>query len=124
MRTNSMVRQPPPHVAHPAVPPLAPLPLITCPTVPPLAHLRWTSIGRTQDEKILKKLQNSTGRVGSSANTTLGSTDTIQTSIGRTHCSKKCSFGLGLLSIIWSGLPIQLKSYRYLKDFYQNKSMQ
>ncbi|MBA0666474.1 hypothetical protein Goklo_002879 [Gossypium klotzschianum] len=35
----------------------------------------WTSIGRTQDEKILKKLQNSTGRTGSS-------TDTTRTSIG------------------------------------------
>ncbi|MBA0792342.1 hypothetical protein Gohar_016850 [Gossypium harknessii] len=67
---------------------------------------RWTSIGRTQDEKTLKKLQNSAGRVGSSTDTTLGSTDTIRTSIGRTHCSKQCSFGLGLLSIILPGLLI------------------
>ncbi|MFQ6657598.1 hypothetical protein Gotur_027206 [Gossypium turneri] len=125
MRNNSMVRQPLPHVAHPAVPPLAPPPPVTCLVeTPPLPTTelsqripvdksegllpihRWTSIGRTQDEKTLKKLQNSAGRVGSSTDTTLGSTDTIRTSIGRTHCSKQCSFGLGLLSIILFGLLI------------------
>ncbi|MBA0779709.1 hypothetical protein Gotri_003923, partial [Gossypium trilobum] len=33
----------------------------------------------------LKRLQNSTGRTGSFIDTTLGSTDTTQTSIGRMH---------------------------------------
>ncbi|MBA0862727.1 hypothetical protein Goshw_012165, partial [Gossypium schwendimanii] len=47
-----------------------------------------------------------------------------QTSIYRTHSSKQGSFGLRLLSIPWSLLPIQSKCYRYLEDFYQNKSSQ
>ncbi|MBA0646448.1 hypothetical protein Goklo_014413, partial [Gossypium klotzschianum] len=55
-----------------------------------LPILRWTSIRRTQGEKTLKKLQNSTGRTGSS-------TDTTRTC--RTHSSKQDSFDLGLLSI-------------------------
>ncbi|MBA0701456.1 hypothetical protein Goari_022165, partial [Gossypium aridum] len=42
-------------------------------------------IGRTQDGKTLKRLQNFISRIGSSTDTTLGSTDTTRTSIGRTH---------------------------------------
>ncbi|MBA0812653.1 hypothetical protein Gohar_026598 [Gossypium harknessii] len=72
----------------------------------------------------LKRLQNSTGRTGSSIDTTLGSTDTTQTSIGRMHFSKQGSFGLGLLSIPWSDLPISSEFYQYLEDFYRNKSSQ
>ncbi|MBA0754880.1 hypothetical protein Gogos_021440, partial [Gossypium gossypioides] len=64
-----------------------------------LLILRWTSIGRTQDIKTLKRLQNSTGRTRSSIDTTLGSTDTTQTSISRTHSSVQGSFGLGSLPI-------------------------
>ncbi|MBA0716081.1 hypothetical protein Golax_014947, partial [Gossypium laxum] len=60
--------------------------------------------------------------IGSSTDTTLGSTDTTQTSIGRTHSSKESSFFLGLLSIPWSNLPIQPKCYPYLEDLYQNNS--
>ncbi|MBA0741964.1 hypothetical protein Gogos_015081, partial [Gossypium gossypioides] len=66
-----------------------------------LPILRWTSIGRTQDEKILKKLQNSTGRIESSTDTTLGSTGTTRTSIGRMHSSVRGSFSLGDLPIPW-----------------------
>ncbi|MFQ6662773.1 hypothetical protein Gotur_030513 [Gossypium turneri] len=62
-------------------------------------QLWWTSTVRTQDGKTLKRLQNSTGRTGSSTAITLGSTDTTQTSICRTYSSKQGSFGLGLLSI-------------------------
>ncbi|MBA0749753.1 hypothetical protein Gogos_003647, partial [Gossypium gossypioides] len=64
-----------------------------------LPILRWRSISRTQDEKTLKKLQNSTGRTRSSTDTTLGSTDTTRTSISRMYSSKEGSFGLGLLSV-------------------------
>ncbi|MBA0560875.1 hypothetical protein Golob_017748 [Gossypium lobatum] len=73
-----------------------------------LQILRWTSIGRTQNEKILKKLQNSTGRTRSSIDTTLGSTDTTQTSIDRMHSSVEGSFSLGDLPIPWLDLSIQL----------------
>ncbi|MBA0568700.1 hypothetical protein Golob_006173, partial [Gossypium lobatum] len=38
--------------------------------------------------------------IGRSTDTTLGSTDTTQSSIGRTHSNKQCSFGLRLLSIL------------------------
>ncbi|MBA0752055.1 hypothetical protein Gogos_000926 [Gossypium gossypioides] len=72
-------------------------------------------IGRIQDGKTLKRLQNSTGRTGSSTDTTLGSTDTTKTSIGRMHSSVQGSFGLG-------SLPIQTEFYRYLENFYRNKS--
>ncbi|MBA0870227.1 hypothetical protein Goshw_009514, partial [Gossypium schwendimanii] len=61
--------------------------------------LRWTSIGRTQDVKTFKRLNNSTGRTESSIDTTLGSTDTTQTSINRTHSSVQGSFGMRSLSI-------------------------
>ncbi|MBA0738352.1 hypothetical protein Gogos_011720, partial [Gossypium gossypioides] len=64
-----------------------------------LPILRWTSIDKTQDEKTLKKLQNSTSKTGSSTDTTLGSTDITRTSIGRMHSNKQGSFSLGLLSI-------------------------
>ncbi|MBA0698985.1 hypothetical protein Goari_000660, partial [Gossypium aridum] len=69
-----------------------------------LPILRWTSIGKTQDEKTLKKLQNSIGRTGSSI-------DTTRNSIGRMYSSKKGNFGLGLLSIPWFDLPVQPKCY-------------
>ncbi|KAG4129118.1 hypothetical protein ERO13_D09G058025v2 [Gossypium hirsutum] len=69
---------------------------------------RWTSIGRTQDEKTLKRLQNSTDRNGSS-------TETTQISIDKTHSSKQGSFGLGLLSIPWSDPPIQSSATDTLK---------
>ncbi|MBA0840711.1 hypothetical protein Goarm_003271, partial [Gossypium armourianum] len=75
--------------------------------------LRWTSIGRTQDGKTLKRLHNSTGRTESSIDTTLGSTDTTRTSIDRTHFSVQGSFGLGSVPIPWFDL---------LKDFYRYKS--
>ncbi|KAK5836123.1 hypothetical protein PVK06_011876 [Gossypium arboreum] len=78
---------------------------------------RWTSIGRTQDGKTLKRLQNSTGRTGSSINTT-------RTSIGRMHSSVQGSFDMKSLPIPWSDQSIQLDFYRYLKDFYQDKSRQ
>ncbi|MBA0723362.1 hypothetical protein Golax_003945, partial [Gossypium laxum] len=58
----------------------------------------------------------------SSDDTTLGSIDTTRTSISKTQSSKQGSFGLGLLSIPWSDLPIQPKCYQYLEDFYQNNS--
>ncbi|MBA0790993.1 hypothetical protein Gohar_015601 [Gossypium harknessii] len=64
-----------------------------------LPILRWTSICRTQDGKTLKRLQNFTGRTGSSTDTTLDSIDTTRTSIGRTHSSVQGSFGLGSLPI-------------------------
>ncbi|MBA0678170.1 hypothetical protein Goari_019530, partial [Gossypium aridum] len=70
----------------------------------------------------MKRLQNSTCKTSSSTDTTLGSTDTTQTSICRTYSSKQDSFGLGLLSIPWSDLPIYSKFYRYLEDLYRNKS--
>ncbi|MBA0759789.1 hypothetical protein Gotri_022623, partial [Gossypium trilobum] len=38
------------------------------------------------------------------------------------HSNKQGSFGLGLLSIPRSNLLISLEFYRYLKDFYRNKS--
>ncbi|MBA0664061.1 hypothetical protein Goklo_004127 [Gossypium klotzschianum] len=75
--------------------------------------LRWTSIGRTQDGKTLKRLHNSTGRTESSIDTTLGSTDTTQTSTDRTLFSVQGSFGLGSVLIPWFDL---------LKDFYRYKS--
>ncbi|MBA0780140.1 hypothetical protein Gotri_004280 [Gossypium trilobum] len=84
----------------------------------------WTSIGRTQDVKTLKRLQNSTGRIGSSIDTTLGSTNTTQTSISRTHSSVQGSFGLGSLSISLSDLLIQPEFYQYLENFCRNKSRQ
>ncbi|MBA0698984.1 hypothetical protein Goari_000660, partial [Gossypium aridum] len=71
-----------------------------------LPILRWTSIGKTQDEKTLKKLQNSIGRTGSSI-------DTTRNSIGRMYSSKKGNFGLGLLSIPWFDLPNEKDLYRY-----------
>ncbi|MBA0607704.1 hypothetical protein Godav_019971, partial [Gossypium davidsonii] len=46
------------------------------------------------------------------------------TSIGRTHSSKQGSFGLGLLSILWTDLLISSEFYCYLEDFYRNKSKQ
>ncbi|MBA0732824.1 hypothetical protein Gogos_016887 [Gossypium gossypioides] len=89
-----------------------------------LPILRWTSICRTQDGKTLKRLQNSISRTRSSTDTTLGSINTTRTSIDRTHSSVQGSFGLGSLPIPWSDLPIQLEFYRYLENFYQNKSRQ
>ncbi|MBA0778150.1 hypothetical protein Gotri_006051, partial [Gossypium trilobum] len=59
----------------------------------------WTSIGRNKYGKTLKRLQNSIGRTGSSTDTTLGSTDTTWTSIGRTQSNMQGSFGMGLLPI-------------------------
>ncbi|MBA0794271.1 hypothetical protein Gohar_018621 [Gossypium harknessii] len=72
----------------------------------------------------MKRLRNSTGKTSSSTDITLGSTDTTQTSIGRTYSSKQDSFGLGLLSIPWSDLPIYSEFYRYLEDLCCNKSKQ
>ncbi|MBA0701586.1 hypothetical protein Goari_027291, partial [Gossypium aridum] len=79
-------------------------------------------MGRTQDGKTLKRLHNFIGTIGSSTDTTLGSTDTTRTSIGITHSSESGTFRLGLLPIPWSDLPIQLEYYRYFEDFYRNKS--
>ncbi|MBA0574720.1 hypothetical protein Golob_007003 [Gossypium lobatum] len=72
----------------------------------------------------LKRLQKSIGRTSSSIEITLCSIDTAWTFIGRTHSSKQGSFGLGLLSIPWSDLQISSEFYRYLEDFYHNKSKQ
>ncbi|MBA0735324.1 hypothetical protein Gogos_019182, partial [Gossypium gossypioides] len=66
----------------------------------------------------MKRLQNSTDKTSNSTNTTLGSPDTTRTSIGRTYSSKQDSFGLGLLSIPWSDLPMSSEFYRYLEDLY------
>ncbi|MBA0873293.1 hypothetical protein Goshw_000461, partial [Gossypium schwendimanii] len=66
----------------------------------------WTSIGKTQDEKTFKKLQNSIGRTASSI-------DTTRKSIGRMYSSKKGNFGLGLLLIPWFDLPNEKDLYRY-----------
>ncbi|MBA0683729.1 hypothetical protein Goari_025361, partial [Gossypium aridum] len=74
----------------------------------PLPIHRWICIGRTQDEKTLKRLQNSTDRNGSS-------TETTRTSIDKTHSSKQGSFGLGLLSIHRSNPPIQPNATDTLK---------
>ncbi|MBA0770211.1 hypothetical protein Gotri_018873 [Gossypium trilobum] len=87
-----------------------------------LQILRWTSIGRIQNEKILKKLQNSIGRSRSSTDTTLGSTDTTQTSIDITHSSVEGSFSLGDLPKPWLDLSVQPELYQYLENFYRNKS--
>ncbi|MBA0869642.1 hypothetical protein Goshw_000905 [Gossypium schwendimanii] len=86
---------------------------------------RWTSIGRPQDGKTLKRLHNSTGRTESSIDTTLGSTDTTRTSIDRTHFSVQGSFGLRSVPIPWFDLlvlPIPVETLKFppmQKDLYR-----